>query len=85
MEMIYFTLAAIALYFVSDWILNQIEITRGARLRNRSLVFFAIIFCLSMASFAAVRFVAGENQSAESGISPADGPTPATTLQEKKE
>ena len=51
MEMIYFTVAAVVLYVVSDWILNQIEIKQGARLENRSLIFFVIIGTLSVVSF----------------------------------
>ena len=50
-EIIYFTLAGIALYFVSDWILNRIEIMRGERFANRSLIFFAIILVLAMGLF----------------------------------
>ena len=49
--MIYFTVAAVLLYLLSDWILNQIEIRRGERLENRSLIFFAIILVLSVALF----------------------------------
>jgi predicted PurR-regulated permease PerM len=51
MEMLYYTIAAIFLYVVSDWILNQIEIRRGARFENRSVVFFVIILVLSVALF----------------------------------
>ena len=51
MEMIYFTVAAVLLYLLSDWILNQIEIRRGERLENRSLIFFAIILVLSVLLF----------------------------------
>ena len=51
MEMLYYTVAAILLYMVSDWILNQVEIRRGKRFDNRSLVFFAIILVLSVALF----------------------------------
>ena len=51
MEMLYYTVAAIFLYMVSDWILNQIEIRRGERFDNRSLIFFAIILVLSVALF----------------------------------
>jgi len=51
MEMVYFTVAAVVLYVVSDWILNQIEIKHGARLDNRSLIFFVIIGTLSVISF----------------------------------
>jgi hypothetical protein len=59
MEMVYFTLAAIALYVISDWSVNMIERRRGERLENRSLLFFAIITVLSLASFSAVQHFTG--------------------------
>ena len=51
MEIVYFTLVGIGLYFVSDWILDRIEIRRGARLEYRSLIFFAIILALALVTF----------------------------------
>ncbi len=57
MEMIYFTLTAIILYVVSDWILNQIEIKRGKRLKNRSVIFFFIIITLAVISFSIIQEV----------------------------
>lgn len=51
MEMIYYTAAAVLLYLVSDWILNRVEIRRGARFENRTLIFFAIILVLAVALF----------------------------------
>ena len=51
MELIYYTIAAIALYGVSDFILNRIEIKMGKRLPNRSFVFLIIILTLSIGSF----------------------------------
>jgi len=48
---LYYTLAGIVLYFLSDWILNQIEVARGARFENRSVVFFAIILILALIAF----------------------------------
>ena len=51
MVFVYYTIAGITLYLVSDWILNRIEIARGERLQNRSLVFFVIIFVLAVVSF----------------------------------
>jgi len=56
MEMLYYTVAAIFLYVVSDWILNQIENRRGERFENRSLVFFAIILVLSVALFNLIQY-----------------------------
>ncbi len=59
MEAIYFTLAAIVLYFVSDRILERIEIFRGARLEHRSLVFFGILLGLALLGFAVIRWFYG--------------------------
>ena len=55
MEIIYFTLAAVMLYFASDWIHDRIESAAGRRFENRSLIFFAILLILAMTSFALVR------------------------------
>ena len=55
METVYFTLVAIALYFVSDWLLVRLETHLGRRLEHRSLVFFAIILALALVSFALIR------------------------------
>ena len=51
MDSLYFIVAGIVLYFVADWILNRIEIARGARLENRTLVFFAILLGLGLLTF----------------------------------
>ena len=56
MEIVYFTLVGIALYFGSDWILNRIETARGARFENRSIIFFGIILVLALASFQLIRY-----------------------------
>ena len=56
MELVYFTVAAIALYLISDRILNFIEIKRGERLPNRSILFFVIIFTLSAISFSVIQW-----------------------------
>jgi hypothetical protein len=59
MEVLYFTLAAIVLYVVSDRILERIEVARGARLEHRSLVFLGILLGLALVSFAVIRQLAG--------------------------
>lgn len=51
MELIYYTIAAIALYGLSDFILNRIEIKMGKRLPNRSFIFLIIIMALSVGLF----------------------------------
>lgn len=57
MVFVYYTIAGITLYLVSDWILNRIEIARGERLQNRSLVFFVIIFVLAVVSFRVIEYL----------------------------
>lgn len=55
MEMIYYTIAAVVLYLVSDYILNTIEYKMGKRLPNRSFVFLIIITILALTSFSLIR------------------------------
>ena len=50
----------IALYFVSDWILNRIEIARGGRLENRTLIFFAILLGLGLLTFSLLPRLLGD-------------------------
>jgi len=57
MEMVYFTLAALALYVISDRIVDVIERRRGERLQNRSLLFFVIILVLAVVSFSAIEYL----------------------------
>jgi len=54
LEVIYYTMVAAGLYFISDWLLDRIEISRGERFQNRgtrSLVFFGIILVLAFLTF----------------------------------
>ena len=57
MEMIYYTIAALVLYGISDYILNTIEIRIGKRLPNRSFIFLIIILILSVTTFSAIRAI----------------------------
>ena len=50
-EIVYFTLVGIGLYFASDWILDRLEARRGSRFENRSIIFFVIILVLAFVSF----------------------------------
>lgn len=59
MEIVYFTLVAIALYFAADWILLRIESHLGRTLKQRSVVFFFILLVLAVTSFAAIRSLGG--------------------------
>lgn len=47
----------IGLYFVSDWILDRLEVSRGERFKHRSIVFFAIILVLAFISFNFTKFL----------------------------
>jgi predicted PurR-regulated permease PerM len=58
MEAVYFALTAIVLYFVSDWVLDRIERAYGRRFEHRTLIFFAILLVLALASFAFIRRLA---------------------------
>jgi len=50
-EIVYFTLVGIGLYFASDWILDRLEARRGSRFENRSIIFFVVILVLAFVSF----------------------------------
>ena len=58
-EIVAFTGTAVALYLVSDRILEAIEIRRGERLKHRSVVFFAILVTLALISFSILEHVLG--------------------------
>jgi len=58
MQYVYYTLAAIILYFLSDWILVKIEQQRGKQFeQQRSLVFLIIIMVLAVGSFKAIEML----------------------------
>ncbi|MGA7748566.1 MAG: hypothetical protein WCA63_00300 [Gallionella sp.] len=60
MEVIYYTLVGAGLYFMSDWILDRIEISRGERFQNRglrSLVFFLIVLVLAFLTFGFINYL----------------------------
>lgn len=58
MQYVYYTVAAIVLYFLSDWILVKIEQKRGKQFeQQRSLVFLVIIMVLAVGSFKAIEML----------------------------
>jgi DMSO/TMAO reductase YedYZ heme-binding membrane subunit len=59
MEIVYFTLTAIFLYFGADWILKRVETAAGRQLEHRSIIFFAILLIMALTSFALIRRFAG--------------------------
>lgn len=54
-EILVFTLNAIFIYFVADWIVRVIETKRGEVLKNRQIVFFAVILVLALITFRLLR------------------------------
>jgi len=56
-EILLFTLVAIVIYLVSDWIIRMIEARRGEVLKNRQVIFFAIFLVLAMVSFRMLRIL----------------------------
>jgi len=59
MDIVYFTIVAIGVYFGADWLLDRIERLRGKRFENRQVVFFAIILPLALAAFWLARVLSG--------------------------
>lgn len=59
MEIVYLTVAAIALYVVSDRILDAMERRAGRRFEQRSMIFFGLMLVLSLITFAVIRAVFG--------------------------
>ena len=55
MDILYFTLTAIVLYLGADWILDRIEAAAGRRFAYRNIIFFAILLCMALTSFALIR------------------------------
>ena len=51
MQILIFTLNAIGIYLLSDWIVRRIEAHRGEVLKNRQVIFFVIILALALISF----------------------------------
>lgn len=59
MDIVWFTLVAVALYFGADRLLDWIERARGQRFQNRQVAFFLIILPLALIAFWLMRGVTG--------------------------
>ena len=57
MDVVYFTLVAIGLYFGAEWLLERIERARGRRFENRQVAFFLVILPLALLAFWLVRLL----------------------------
>ncbi len=58
-ELILFTLNAIVVYLLADWLVRVIEQRRGSVLKQRQVVFFVIFLVLVMTSFQVLRNLLG--------------------------
>ncbi|MGI9261481.1 MAG: hypothetical protein ACR2QR_05580 [Woeseiaceae bacterium] len=56
-EILLFTLNAIVIYLVADWIVRRIEARKGEVLKQRQVVFFAIFLVLALVSFRLLRML----------------------------
>lgn len=59
-ELVLFTLNAIVIYLIADRIVRLIERRRGAVLKQRQVVFFAIFLLLALVTFRLLRVLTGE-------------------------
>ena len=55
MNAILFTIVGVALYLVSDWLLQRVEATAGRRFEYRSLIFFVILLSLALITFSFIQ------------------------------
>jgi len=55
MSAVYYTIAGVVLYLLADWILRQMEARAGRVFEHRTLVFFALLSVMALASFALIR------------------------------
>ena len=51
MEIVVFTLNAIVVYLVADWIVRAMERKKGSALKNRQVIFFVIFLSMALISF----------------------------------
>lgn len=60
MEILIFTLNAILVYLVSDWLVRQIEARRGGVIKQRQILFFVIFLVLALTSFQLLNMAFGK-------------------------
>jgi len=58
-DLILFTLNAIVIYLLADWLVRKLEQRRGTALKQRQVVFFVIFLSLALLSFAVLRGILG--------------------------
>ena len=58
-ELILFTLNAIVIYLVADWLVRLIEKRKGAVIKHRQIIFFVIFLTLALVSFRLLKMLLG--------------------------
>jgi len=58
-ELFLFTLNAIVVYLVSDWLVRLIEKRRGKVIKQRQIIFFVIFLALALISFRLLKSLLG--------------------------
>jgi hypothetical protein len=59
-ELFLFTLNAIVIYLVSDWLVRLIEKRRGGVIKQRQIIFFVIFLTLALVSFRLLKSLLGQ-------------------------
>ncbi len=54
-EVLLFTLNAVLIYLLADWIIRTMETRKGEVLKNRQVVFFVVFLALALVSFNLLR------------------------------
>lgn len=52
-----YTLTAVLLYLISDWLLQRMELNVGRRFEHRNFIFFFILAFLAVTSFAIFKYL----------------------------
>jgi len=55
MEVLVFTLNAILIYLLADWIIRAFEKRRGEILKQRQVIFFVVFLVMALISFEVLR------------------------------
>ncbi len=58
-DLILFTLNAIVIYLVADWLVRLIEKRRGGTMKQRQVIFFIIFLSLALISFRLLKTLLG--------------------------
>lgn len=57
MEIIVFTLNAILIYLLADWVIRTVEQRKGVVLQHRQVIFFVVFLSLALISFNLLRTI----------------------------